>query len=64
MYLYSAHDITVASLLINLGIFKRHLPPYGCYVSLEVHKIEGVHGIKVFSLYKRKQLKFENVFLL
>lgn len=50
MYLYSAHDITVASLLINLGVFKRHLPPYGCYVSLEVHKIEGVHGIKVFSL--------------
>lgn len=47
MYLYSAHDITVGGLLFNLGVFKRHLPAYGCYISLEVHKIHNVHGIKV-----------------
>lgn len=50
MYLYSAHDITVAGFLINLGVFERHLPPYSCYVALEVHKIQGVYGIKVLYL--------------
>lgn len=47
MFLYSAHDITVASFLINLGVYERHLPVYGCYVTLEVHKIRNVYGIKV-----------------
>lgn len=47
MYLYSAHDITVAGFLINLGVYTPHLPPYGCYILLEVHKITNTYGIKV-----------------
>lgn len=47
MFLYSAHDINVAGLLINLGIYTPHYPPYACYILIEVHEIANVHGIKV-----------------
>ncbi|CAH0561440.1 unnamed protein product [Brassicogethes aeneus] len=48
VYLYSAHESNVAHFLITLDIFKPHIPTYGSYVTLEVHKINGVHGIKIY----------------
>ncbi|XP_030763632.1 venom acid phosphatase Acph-1-like [Sitophilus oryzae] len=48
IYLYSAHENNVAELLIILDVFERHIPKYGAHVMVEVHKIEGVYGFKIF----------------
>lgn len=49
IYLYSAHESNVAHFLITLDLFKPHIPNYGAYVILEVHKIDEVYGVKVRS---------------
>ncbi|XP_030757010.1 venom acid phosphatase Acph-1-like [Sitophilus oryzae] len=49
MYLYSAHENNIATLLISLEAFQiTDIPPYGSYVLMEVHQIEGVYGFKLF----------------
>ncbi|ERL91264.1 venom acid phosphatase Acph-1-like [Dendroctonus ponderosae] len=49
MHLYSAHENNIAELLISLGVFEHpHVPNYGAWVSLEVHFINNIYGIKVF----------------
>ncbi|RZB39644.1 His Phos 2 domain containing protein, partial [Asbolus verrucosus] len=53
LYLYSGHDFNIASLLIALGIFKQHIPPYGSCILIEVHCIRGQYGVK-----KGKQMEF------
>ncbi|KAJ8951017.1 hypothetical protein NQ318_006402 [Aromia moschata] len=47
MYLYSAHENNIAELLISLGVFEPHIPTYGAYVIVEVHRINDVYGVKI-----------------
>ncbi|XP_050298961.1 venom acid phosphatase Acph-1-like [Anthonomus grandis grandis] len=48
MYLYSAHEMNIASFLIALGVFDDSIPNYGSHILLELHLIDGVYGFKVF----------------
>lgn len=36
LWIYSAHDETVANFLMTLGLFDRHCPPYTALVLLEL----------------------------
>lgn len=48
LYLYSAHENNLAELLMSLNLFDEpHVPNYGAWISLEVHFINGIYGIKV-----------------
>ncbi|KAK7794415.1 hypothetical protein R5R35_010392 [Gryllus longicercus] len=38
MYMYSAHDSTVANLLMTLGVFDAHSPPYTAMILMELWK--------------------------
>lgn len=46
IYLYSGHEITIAFLLITLGVFDEKPPNFGSYVIMELHKLENDYGIK------------------
>lgn len=49
MLIYSAHEMNIATALISLNALKiNHIPEYGSYLLFEVHKIDGVYGIKLF----------------
>ncbi|VEN46490.1 unnamed protein product [Callosobruchus maculatus] len=49
LYLYSAHEDNIAKLLIALGVFQPpHIPTYGSYIMLEVHKIDQTYGFKIY----------------
>nr|CAI5844104.1 unnamed protein product [Callosobruchus analis] len=48
IHLYSAHENNVAQLLIALGIFEPHIPNYGAYLIMELHRINGEYGYKIF----------------
>ncbi|KAF5297843.1 hypothetical protein FQA39_LY11920 [Lamprigera yunnana] len=48
MLLYSGHEGNVASLLRALNVYTRHIPVYGACILLELHLIDGVHGIKIY----------------
>ncbi|KAJ8952967.1 hypothetical protein NQ314_007443 [Rhamnusium bicolor] len=48
IHLYSAHENNIAELLISLGIFEPHVPNYGAYVLLEIHRIDNIYGVKIF----------------
>ncbi|XP_063903025.1 venom acid phosphatase Acph-1-like [Zophobas morio] len=48
LYLYSGHEMNVAFILNTFGVFKPHVPPYGSHILLEIHKINGEYGIKMF----------------
>lgn len=49
MWMYSAHDTTVASLLDTLGLFDEpHSPPYTACVMLELRVHNGVPTVQVF----------------
>ncbi|KAJ8951023.1 hypothetical protein NQ318_006408 [Aromia moschata] len=48
LFLYSAHESNIANFLSTLDIFEPHIPPYGCYILIEVHLIQGVYGLKIF----------------
>lgn len=50
VFLYSAHESNLAHLLRFLGIFQRHIPPYGSYIAMEIHNIQSTRIIKVSSL--------------
>ncbi|KAJ8937380.1 hypothetical protein NQ314_011928, partial [Rhamnusium bicolor] len=39
VFLYSAHESNVASILRFLGIFYSHVPPYGSYITIEIHNV-------------------------
>ena len=48
MTLYSAHDTTVANLLMALGVFYPHCPPYRSLVFIEIWKNDlGKYQVKV-----------------
>lgn len=48
MYLYSGHEKNVASLLSTLGFSLPDTIPFGGYVLIEVHRIDGIYGIKLY----------------
>nr|CAH7768945.1 unnamed protein product [Callosobruchus chinensis] len=47
IFLYSAHESNVAAMLRFLGLFHPHVPPYGSYISIEIHNVDGERIIKV-----------------
>lgn len=47
IFLYSGHENNIAYLLTLLDVFYPHVPPFGAYVILEVHKINEIYGFKV-----------------
>lgn len=48
LWIYSAHDTTVANLLNTLGVFELHSPPYTACIMLEMRLIESTPFISVF----------------
>lgn len=48
LWIYSAHDTTVASLLDTLNVFKIHSPPYAATVLLEMRIDNNVPLISLF----------------
>ncbi|CAG9762247.1 unnamed protein product [Ceutorhynchus assimilis] len=48
MFIYSGHEVNIAYLLITLGVYDDSIPTYGSYVSIELHRIDGIVGFKVF----------------
>lgn len=61
MYIYSAHDTTVANILSTLGVFERHCPPYASTVLAELYKMKNTYYVSVsfrFDLILLKQLGF------
>ncbi|XP_076250786.1 venom acid phosphatase Acph-1-like [Rhynchophorus ferrugineus] len=49
IYLYSAHENNIAELLISLNLFnKPHVPNYGAWISIEIHFINNVYGVKIY----------------
>ncbi|XP_066249287.1 venom acid phosphatase Acph-1-like [Euwallacea similis] len=48
MFLYSAHEKNIATLLVTLDIFDDMIPTFGSYVLMEVHCIDGVYGFKFY----------------
>ena len=48
MFVYSAHEMNVATILLSLDAYKINaVPNYGSYVLFEVHRINRVWGLKV-----------------
>lgn len=39
LFIYSAHDTTVANILMTLGLFDTQTPPYTSTILLELHKL-------------------------
>lgn len=49
LFVYSAHETNVATILLALEAFKiADIPPYGSYVLFEVHQVDGIYGLKLF----------------
>ncbi|XP_076260190.1 venom acid phosphatase Acph-1-like isoform X2 [Rhynchophorus ferrugineus] len=49
MFFYSGHETNIATLLLTLEAYDlTDIPPYGGYVLLELHEIDGVNGLKLF----------------
>ncbi|XP_043474532.1 venom acid phosphatase Acph-1-like [Leptopilina heterotoma] len=47
LFLYSAHDITVAAVLKALGVYFPHVPKYSSATILELHQIKEDYFIKI-----------------
>lgn len=47
MFIYSGHDITLSTFFSILDIWNRTTPSVGSYILIEVHNINGTHGLKV-----------------
>ncbi|CAG9762241.1 unnamed protein product [Ceutorhynchus assimilis] len=48
MFIYSAHETNMGYFLRTLGVYEDKIPAYGCHVLVELHKINGIFGFKVF----------------
>lgn len=63
MWIYSAHDTTVANILMSLGAFDDHSPPYTSLIIFELSVKNGVYYISV-SLYQTMFMRaFKNMSL-
>lgn len=47
IFLYSAHEWNVGTMLRALNVYYRHIPPFGATIYFEVHNVKGVYGLKV-----------------
>ncbi|KAF5302428.1 hypothetical protein FQR65_LT08517 [Abscondita terminalis] len=47
IYIYSAHENNIAYQLMFVDAFYPHVPPYGSYLVVEIHKINDVYGVKM-----------------
>lgn len=47
MFIYSAHEFNVAMALIGLNVFYPHVPPFGSYILIELHELNGEYGFEV-----------------
>lgn len=56
-YLYSAHETTLSYIMRTLGVFHRHIPPYGAYFAIELHRIKETYGYKASSIENIKFYK-------
>jgi lysosomal acid phosphatase len=48
MWVYSAHDTTVANVLNTLGLFEYHNPPYRACIMIELRQIQKKPYISIF----------------
>lgn len=48
MWVYSAHDTTIANVLNTLGMFELHSPPYRACIMIELRLINDVPYIQIF----------------
>ncbi|CAG9772629.1 unnamed protein product [Ceutorhynchus assimilis] len=48
MFFYSGHEYNIAAVLQTLNQETFELPPYSAFIIFEVHRIDGVYGIKMF----------------
>lgn len=51
LFIYSAHDTTVANMLNTLGVFRTlgyHNPPYTATILFELRELNGKHFVQVF----------------
>ncbi|XP_056648742.1 venom acid phosphatase Acph-1-like [Diorhabda sublineata] len=48
IYLYSAHENNIASILISLGVYENQIPDYGSHIIFEFHLVKGIPGFKIF----------------
>ncbi|XP_044259034.1 venom acid phosphatase Acph-1-like [Tribolium madens] len=48
IFLYSAHEFNVATMLRTLNVFHRHVPPFGATIFFEIHNINGQYGLKLY----------------
>lgn len=51
MWIYSAHDSTIASLLNTLGVFERQNPPYTAAVIVELRLKGDAHFVTVSNFF-------------
>jgi lysosomal acid phosphatase len=61
MWIYSAHDTTVANVLNTLGLFEMHNPPYRACIMIELHLIDQRPYISVF--YKNTSAEPEAMYI-
>lgn len=55
VWMYSAHDLTVACVLNTLRVFEPHCPPYASAVMLELRvDTAGQHNVAVSLVYGKK----------
>ena len=47
MFVYSAHDSTLATLLLGLGVFNNLAPPYATTALIELHNVDGNRFVEV-----------------
>lgn len=47
LYLYAGHEFNIAALLSTLGLFVHEVPPYGAYLTMEIHNFTDNYGFKV-----------------
>ncbi|XP_066157246.1 venom acid phosphatase Acph-1-like [Euwallacea fornicatus] len=49
IFLYSGHEVNVATILTALQLYKlTDPPPYASYLSFEIHKLNGVYGVMMY----------------
>ncbi|KAF5302430.1 hypothetical protein FQR65_LT08519 [Abscondita terminalis] len=64
MYLMSGHDLTVASVLAALEVFKPHVPKYNAAVLIELHQEHSTEQYLIKMYYvKGVDLSLEQLYI-
>lgn len=57
MFLYSGHENNIVSMLELFNLRNKDgVPPYGAQVIIELHKVNGTHGIKVRTTFRESTI--------